>query len=325
MRRRAAAAAVAAVGVACVAPPPPTGLTIERALATAGLAGTWTWTLTTQADGVTITERERWELVPAATWPAVAGTAHREVEVVADDGVPFTCAQRPRYTLAADRTITVAPVADGVEVAETSYQAAPSPCEHGLRQLATYRATITAAGLVLRWPGGLAHLARAPTSLPPLLGPAPTAPPPAGAWEFRAHSWTAGGQVQREREQWDLAVGDDGELAGWYLRTVEVLDPAGATIACAGADRYQYVDRYLVRGRRAAATTTADTGAAEAAWDLREVAVEADPHPCLAASPRRVLDGAAVEVVGQALVLTWRGARRQVLWRPTAYSDIDGL
>ena len=119
--------------------------------------------------------------------------------------------------------------------------------------------------------------------------------------------------MQREDETWQLALGDDGALAGWYVRTVEVRDPTGADLPCAGAPGYRFVDRYLVRGHRQAAAGDDDAGDG---WRLDEVAVAAEAHPCLAANPTRARDGAELTVVGDALVLTWRGARRQVLLRP---------
>jgi hypothetical protein len=229
--------------------------------------------------------------------------------------------QQASYRLASTVELTVTAAPGGATVAERSYQAAPSPCDRGLRRLASYHAVLDGDRLRVSWAGGEATLTRpAPRSTPPAPPPA-VAVAPAGRWRWTTTAWTADGRVQREDEAWELTVGDDGALAGWYLRTVEVRDPGGDAIACAGAPGYRYVDRYLVRGHRQ------DDLTARGEWRFDEVGVAADPHPCLAASPTRSHDGATVDVVGDALILTWRGARRQVLTRPTAdySSEYAGL
>lgn len=301
-------ALLAAALAGCAAPPPASGVTIADATATRAMAGAWEWRLTTTADGVRTDEHERWELAPSADWLTLTGRYQRTVVATATDGLPFPCLQRPTYALASTVAVTVTAAPGGAHVTETSYQAAPSPCDRGLRRLATYDAALDGDHLILRWDGGEATLTRA---APAVAAPAPAlAPAPAGPWRWATTSWTADGRVQREDEAWELAVGADGALAGWYLRTVEVRDPRGEVIACAGAPGYRYVDRYLVRGRRQLDPDERGD------WRFDEIAVDAGTHPCLAASPTRALDGATADVIGDALVLTWRGARRQVLTRP---------
>jgi hypothetical protein len=121
-------------------------------------------------------------------------------------------------------------------------------------------------------------------------------------------SWTADGLVQREVERWQLAVDDAAvNVTGSYDRAVTVVDPDGALIACAGADRYSFTDRYTIVGKAVAG----DDG-----WRLREDEVSAGRHPCLTGTPTRTLDEATAVLDGDYLVLTWRGPRRQVLARP---------
>lgn len=312
------ARAVAVLALAsCAAPPPATGVTIADATMTRAMAGAWEWRLTTTSGGVRTDERERWELAPTTDWLTLAGRYQRTVEVTAVDGVPFPCLQRPRYALASTVAVTVTAAPGGAQIVETSYQAAPSPCDRGLRRLARYHAALDGEQLVVAWADGEATLTRAAPEVP--APPPPVATAPAGPWTWSTTSWTADGRVQREDEAWELSVGDDGALAGWYQRTVEVRDPRGDAIACAGGPGYRYVDRYLVRGARQLDPDERGD------WRFDEIAVAADPHPCLAANPTRATDGATVDVIGDALVLTWRGARRQVLTRPAtspaAYSS----
>ncbi|MBK9032744.1 MAG: hypothetical protein IPL61_15990 [Myxococcales bacterium] len=319
MTARAAALALALTACAAPAADPPR-ITIDDAIATRSLAGTWTWALTTTADGTTRTERERWDLAITGDWLRLAGRYQRTVDVRAVDGVPFTCVQAPSYRLASTVDVTVAAAPGGAVIEEVGYQVEPSPCDRGLRRLARYQARLLDDDtLELRWADGVAHLQRAtPPTPPPRLA---VAAAPAGPWRWTATSWTAGGLVQREDERWELALGDDGALAGWYVRTVEVRDPGGAIVPCAGAPGYRFVDRYLVRGhRRPAAPDDDDAGDG---WRFDEVAVVAGAHPCLAASPTRAKDGAELVVIGDVVVLTWRGARRQVLRRPAAYSPSE--
>lgn len=307
-------ALAAAVAAGCATPPPADGVTIADAAFTRDLRGGWHWQHTTRVDDVRTDEREAWELAPTADWLTLRGRYRRVVEVTALDGVPFTCAQAPSYRLASEVDVVVTATAGGARIDEVAYRTAPSPCDRGLRRLAHYHAARDGHGARLAWPGGSAHLTRGLPPPPP--PPLAVATAPAGPWRWSATSWTSDHRVQREDEAWELAVGDDGALTGWYRRTVEVRDPDGAIIACAGAPGYRYVDRFLVRGAR-----DPDGG-----WRFDEIAAAPDPHPCLAANPTRARDGAEVEVVGDALILTWRGARREVLQRPPAYwSEYAGL
>jgi hypothetical protein len=50
-------------------------------------------------------------------------------------------------------------------------------------------------------------------------------------------------------------------------------------------------------------------------WHFYERATEPGDHPCLRVTPRRALDEATAEQLGDYLVLEWRGKRRQVLYR----------
>ena len=51
-------------------------------------------------------------------------------------------------------------------------------------------------------------------------------------------------------------------------------------------------------------------------WHFYERAVEPGDHPCLRATPKRNLDEATAEQIGDFFVLEWRGKRRQILYRP---------
>ena len=84
--------------------------------------------------------------------------------------------------------------------------------------------------------------------------------------------------------------------------------PDGASqLACAGAPSWTFDDAYVVE-----ATRDGD------AWRFYELAAQPGDHPCLRATPRRHLDEATAEQIGDHLVLVWRGKRRQVLYRSEA-------
>jgi hypothetical protein len=85
---------------------------------------------------------------------------------------------------------------------------------------------------------------------------------------------------------------------------VTTRSPDGSPIACAGAPSWAFDDVYVLQGERE-----------EAHWHFHELAVEPGDHPCLRATPKRILDEATAEQIGNFLVLEWRGKRRQVLYR----------
>ena len=302
-RALAALAAVAAAGCGPAPAPPPGAVPFAEIAAAVRIAGDWRWAHVSAEDGTRRREREHWLLVRDGL-TRVRGSYLRDVEIelLTDDGAVFACNQRPSYRQEARFDVVGVVETDGMRLEEVGYQATPSPCDPGLRQLAGYHAHVDHTGrLVLIGERSVARLTVGDGSPPP-----PALPPPAtvdGGWRWSATSWTGDGYVQREDEVWHLAVHGD-EVRGSYVRTVALVDPDGADIPCAGADRYQYVDTYRVEGK-----VTAD------GWRLREAAVTPGRHPCLAGMPTRTVDEATAVLDGGFLVLTWRGPRRQVLER----------
>lgn len=299
--------ALAALAAPACGPPPtpaPGAAPLVEVARAARVAGDWRWRHESTDDGTRRVEREHWQLVRDGL-TRLRGSYLREVDVelLADDGLVFACNQRPRYRQVARFDVVGVVGPEGVELEETGYQAAPSPCEPGLRRLGRYRARVDHTGhLVLVGDTSVARLWNGDGATPPPL-PAPAATLD-GAWTWSMASWTADGRVQREAERWQLAL-DGVDVTGSYTRVVTIVDPDGAVIPCAGADRYTFTDRYTVTGK-----------ATEDGWRLREDDVVADPHPCLAGMPTRTVDEATAELDGAYLVLTWRGPRRQVLARP---------
>jgi hypothetical protein len=299
--------AVAAVLLAgCPTPrQPPAIRTLEAQRTTASLVGEWRWIHLTETRGTRRVEDERWQFVPRGPGEVV-GRYHREVIVQSTDGRPFDCNQMTTYTQRAQFEVVVVPGAAGTIVRETGYKTEPSPCDHGFRKLGEYVATVGEQQTTLSWPAGTATLLRIgppPAALaePAWAGANPTA---LGDWRWSA-AWTEPrGSRRIATEAWELGLGPDETIAGTVVRTIETIDPEGAPFACAGSDRWTQTERVAVEARREGEV-----------WRLREVAVEASPHPCRQSSPGRVLDEAIAEQIGDHLVLEWRGDRKQVLSR----------
>ncbi len=294
--------------------PPPHGAPpprfAEDTLALAGLLGSWEWSFESDEPGVHRSEHERWRLDPDPAAPAGApraiGAYDRDVEIRSTDGTPFVCDddttyhQRARFQVRADARGGV------VTITETGYQAEPSPCDHGFRRAGTYRATAAKDGATLAWDGGLETLRRA--------GDAPLAAEPSwpgrhpswnGPWTWAARTMDDDGNVREEREDWQLAIGDDGLASATYVRTVTTTSLDGRPLVCSGTRRWSFVDRYVLDGHIENGLLT-----------LTEVAASAGQHPCLAQMPRRMLDSLSAELDGDYVTLEWRGKRRQVLHRP---------
>jgi hypothetical protein len=298
------AIAIAIVVAACGARDRDRARFVDR-IAPASLVGEWHWIHHTDEAGTRRVEEERWQFVaPAAS--TITGRYVREVVVTSTGDTPFECNQSTSYTQRAAFDVVVETAAGGPIVRETAYRVEPSPCDHGFRKLATYRATVGDTTATLRWDSGEATLLRT--------GPAPAAlaepawpgdnPRADGAWTWRA-TWTeARGPVIHGEEDWELDVAETGAITGTVNRRIETRDPSGATIACAGADRWVLGERIAIDGSR-----DGDT------FRLFEVGVEVVPHPCIARAGSRVHDAATATLIGDHLVIEWRGKRRQVLRR----------
>jgi hypothetical protein len=274
--------------------------------AAASLVGEWRWVQLVEDPGVRRTEDERWQFIPVKAG-MVIGRYQREVTVQSTDGTPFACNQALEYRPRAVFDVEVAATRDGVVVHETKYRVEPSPCDHGFRKLGEYVAIVGEQQVVLSWGGGQETLLR--TGPPPAALAEPSwpgdAPSELGAWAWSATWREPRGPVRTATEAWEIANGPEGTLDATVTRTIDTVDPDGEPIACAGADRWTATERVAIEGRREGDLVR-----------LREVAVEATPHPCTQTSPNRVLDDATMQQIGDFLVLEWRGDRRQVLGRP---------
>lgn len=273
------------------------------------LTGGWGWILRTEEAGTTRVEQERWRLRPVGATPTeLVGRYVRTVDVVSTDGRPFACNQRPRYRQRATFDVVVDPdPRGGYLVHETGYQTEPGPCDHGFRHVGDYRADVAGERLALHFDGGEQTLLRTDdddqAALPDAPWPAGYAP--AGAWRWLATSYDDEGNVRDEAEWWEITRRTETQLDATYRRRVTVRSPTGAPITCAGAPAWTFDDAYVLTGQRE-----------EEHWHLAEVAVDPADHPCLRATPRRHLDEATAEQLGDYLVIEWRGKRRQVLYRP---------
>ena len=271
------------------------------------LVGGWRWLLRTQEAGTTRIETETWRFVPSIGIPTqLSGRYLRDVEVRSDDRVPFACNQRPWYRQRAVYDVTVEVIATGYAVHETDYHTEPGPCDHGFRHLGGYTGDADGARLALRWDGGSQILWQTDNELNELpISPWPATPELAGAWRWDATSYDDAGDLRDESEWWELTRRSDTRIDATYRRRVTVRSPDGAPITCAGAPAWSFDDAYVVDGQRE-----------EEHWHFYELAADPGDHPCLKNTPRRSLDEATAEQIGDYLVLEWRGKRRQVLYRP---------
>lgn len=304
MKRSALVVLVAACqppgGTATRAAPPPQSFELVS------LVGGWRWMLRTSEAGTTRVEDEAWRFQPTGTPTKLAGRYVRAVEVRSDDRVSFQCNQRPWYRQRAVFDVEVEITQAGFAIRETGYRAEGSPCDHGFRKTTSYAADLAGERLDLHWDGGTQTLWRVDDQARALpADPWPAAPNIDGAWRWDTSSYDDEGNVHDETEWWQITPRGERALDVTYRRRVVVRSVDGRPIACANAPTWTFDDAYVLDGQRE-----------EEHWHLYERATEPGDHPCLKLTPRRALDEATAEQLGDFLVLEWRGKRRQVLYRP---------
>jgi len=273
------------------------------------LTGGWRWVFRANDGGTARIEDETWRLRPDPQAPThLVGRYVRTVEVRSTDRVPFQCNQRPWYRQRALFDVTVEQGEHDFVVHETNYTTEPSPCDHGFRHAGDYHAEPHGNRLALRWDGGTQTLWQTDDAIAEL--PAPPWPDhydPAGPWRWDDSSFDADGNIHDEHEWWEITRRTDTRLDATYRRRVTVRSADGHPIACANAPQWSFDDAYVLDGQKE-----------EEHWHFHELAVEPGDHPCLRQTPRRTLDEATAEQIGDFLVLEWRGKRRQILYRPDA-------
>jgi hypothetical protein len=275
------------------------------------LTGGWRWVFHTTEGGTTRIEDETWRLRTDPQAPShLVGRYLRSVEVRSDDRTPFQCNQRPWYRQRALYDVVVEQTSGELRVRETGYTTEPSPCDHGFRHLGEYRVEAGGARMVLHWDQGSQTLYQTDDNLDPLpTVPWPDSYEPAGPWRWDASSYDTDGNIQDEHEWWEITRRTATRLDLTYRRRVVVRSPDGANIPCAGAPSWSFDDAYVLDGQRE-----------EEHWHFHELAVEPGDHQCLHTTPRRTLDEATAEQIGNFLVLEWRGKRREILYRPDSWS-----
>ncbi|NVB77994.1 MAG: hypothetical protein HOV81_06320 [Kofleriaceae bacterium] len=312
MTSRSTLAALGLVGLAACQPPSTSAPTSKPSTPAQqykllDLVGGWRWMLRTDEPGTSRVEDEVWRLRPDPTAPTrLVGRYLRSVEVRSTDRVPFKCNQRIWYRQRALFDVTVDLDNQGIVVHEKDYEAETSPCDHGFRHLADYRAEATGNRLLLRWAKGSQTLWQVDQELADLPAtPWPETLDPVGPWRWQATSYDDDGNIRDEAEWWEITRRSDTKLDATYRRRVTVRQPDGKPIACANAPTWSFDDAYVLTGEKE-----------EEHWHLYEVGVEPGDHPCTRATPKRTTDEATAEQIGDYLVLEWRGKRRQILYRP---------
>jgi hypothetical protein len=275
------------------------------------LMGGWRWVFHTTEGGTSRIEDETWRLRPDPRAPShLVGRYLRSVEVRSEDRTPFQCNQRLWYRQRALYDVVVERAADELRVRETAYATEPSPCDHGFRHLGEYRVEPGGVRMILHWDHGSQTLYQTDDGLDPLPTVAwPDTYDPVGPWRWDASSFDADGNIQDEHEWWEITRRTPTRLDLTYRRRVVVRSPDGANIPCAGAPSWTLDDAYVLDGQKE-----------EEHWHFHELAVEPGDHPCVRITPRRTLDEATAEQIGNFLVLEWRGKRREVLYRPDSWT-----
>ncbi len=304
MKRLVLAVAIAACG------PPSTGATTRPPPAAfqftlTDLVGGWSWLHRTTEVGTTRIESESWRFVKTDSPTKLAGRYVRTVEVRSDDKQPFQCNQRPWYRQRAVFDVDVELTATGFAITETGYSAEPSPCDHGFRRVGNYTAELAGDRLLLSWVGGKQTLLQVDDARRDLPAEPWRVTDIAGPWRWDAVSYDDDGNLRTEHEWWEVTKRSDTTIDGTYRRRVIVNSVDGKSIPCASTSTWTFDDAFVLDGQRE-----------EEHWHFHELAAEPGDHACLRATPKRNLDEATAEQLGDYLILEWRGKRRQVLYRP---------
>ena len=270
------------------------------------MVGGWRWLHRTEQDGTVRIEDEQWRL-RYTQGSELAGRYVRTLEVRTTDALGFPCNQRPWYRQRALIDVVVElDGAGGYRARETGYSVEPSPCDHGFRHLTSYALEPRGNRMELSWDGGSQTLWQVDAVATETASPWANAPTtPAGTWRWQTRSVDDDRNLREESEWWEITQRSETLLDATYRRRVRVHSSNGQAIACAGAASWTFDDAYVLTGERE-----------DEHWHFVERGFDAGTHSCLAATPQRNLDEATAEVVGDFVVLEWRGKRRQVLYRP---------
>ena len=290
------------------APNQAAALNLDESIARAridNLLGEWRWMHSQDEAGVHFVESERWQFVRRG--PLALGRYVRELHATSTDGRPFGCSQTTSYQQRASFDLTVDATTKTLNLHEVGFHAEPSPCDHGFRQLTDYQVELNAATAVLHYPGGeqrLIHVGPEPSVLdtPTWAGDTPNID---GRWQWSAVSRDGAGRDRHESETWVLSRTPDEHVSAQVTRTINVVDPDGAIIPCAGASHWQVAEHVHLEGYRL-----------DERYLIRETEVLRDVSPCLPVEAKRIYDSAFAIMDGDHLELTWRGNRRQLLTRP---------
>ncbi len=265
-----------------------------------GFLGQWQWTHQSSEGTVVISEEENWDLREKEG--SLTGTYTRTVNFKRSDGLPFACNQHSSFQLVSAYSVTGKRQGQEVILQENSFQTREHPCDDGKRTLAKYTVATSGDRLTLRWRGGTQTLKRkrAPAQETPLLQISKLSK----SYVWAAESDQAVSEKRSVSEEWTLNQSRNGELSGRVIRRIKKQKTDGTNFECNGDQEVEYEDRYQLVGKLDGTDVT-----------LYEVSYDSHSGPCQIHGAR-TLGGAEGTLVGQHLVLRWRGNKRQVL-RPS--------
>jgi hypothetical protein len=265
-----------------------------------GIAGDWQWRSEgRRPDGDLEVAVEDWTL--ALDGQKVAGHYDRALTVTSAAGRVFACNRGESYVRRTRYYVSGRYEGGQLTLAEDRFEAAPSLCDDGARELASYTGTLKDGRLELSRGGSPEVLSPRTSSAPSWQDfvRAPSAKDLGGLWQRVLSRRDDSGQLRTEYEVWHLGPAPAGQavqVRGYYDHVVTVTAAEGRHFACSAGSEYTLRTRYRVAGFLEDKTGTVY---------LNETSYETVPGPC--ENNRRRLERYEGRLAGDELLLRWGG------------------